>query len=109
MLFLKFKPGKICSLLCGFLFLIINFCLEAQTVKSENELVSYLNSKDSVYENICMEFGKETWDLYSGEDEVDLYSPKSKMAEFLTNKEFEENYYATTNQKTQRTHPTLPP
>ncbi|HEY5535618.1 MAG TPA: M3 family metallopeptidase [Ignavibacteria bacterium] len=93
MLFTNFKPGKICGLLCGFLFFVITFRIEAQTVKSENELTSYLNSKDSVYENICIEFGTETWDLYSGEGEVNLYSPKSKMAEFLTNNDFTENIY----------------
>ncbi len=91
MLFTNFKSSKIFGLLCGFLYFVITFSLEAQSVKSENELVSYLNSKDSVYENICVEFGKETWNLYSGEDEVNLYSPKAKMAEFLTNKDFEEN------------------
>jgi len=93
MLFTNFKSARICGLLFGFLFFIFTYCLEAQTVKSENELVSYLNSKDSVYENICVKFGKETWNLYSNEDEVNLYSPKSKMAEFLTNKDFEENIY----------------
>jgi len=93
MILINSKPSKIYYLFCGFLFFAINFCLEAQTVKSENELASYLNLKDSVYENICIEYGKETWDLYSGEDEVNLYSPKMKMAEFLTNKDFTENIY----------------
>jgi Zn-dependent M32 family carboxypeptidase len=91
MILINSKPSKICSLFCGILLFAVTISLNAQIVKSESELVSYLGSKDSVYENICIEYGKETWNLYSGEDKVDLYTPKSKITEFLTNKDFDDN------------------
>ncbi len=87
----NFTISRKAQLIIFMFFLAVTGTLQPQTITGENELINYLNSKDTVYENICIEFGKETWDLYSGEDASNIYTPKSKMASFLTDKEFTEN------------------
>jgi Zn-dependent oligopeptidase len=82
---------KYIYVICFLILSIFTVQSDAQTVNNVNELVLYLDSKDSSYENICIEYGKETWDLYSMEDESNLKIPKEKLVTFLQDKEFIEN------------------
>lgn len=85
------SPKKCVIVICIFVLCLFPFVTGAQSVGNVNDLKIYLDSKDSAYENICIEYGKETWDLYSMEDEADLKTPKEKMNAFLQDKEFIEN------------------
>jgi len=75
------------------LFLIITASLSIfpQTLTTVESLDKYLIQKDNEYEAICREIGKETWDLYSGEDTSDILSPKNALTKFLKDKSFLEN------------------
>ncbi|MBN1633421.1 MAG: hypothetical protein JW917_04570 [Ignavibacteria bacterium] len=85
------SPKKCVIVICIFVLCLFPFVTSAQSVGNVNDLKIYLDSKDSVYENICIEYGTQTWNLYSMEDEADLKTPKEKMNAFLQDNEFIEN------------------
>ncbi len=54
-------------------------------MRSERYLRRYLDAKESVYEDICVQTGAAYWDYYVQEGEADLATPRERFRELLTN------------------------
>jgi hypothetical protein len=54
-------------------------------MSSEQYLRRYLDAKETVYEDICVQMGSAYWNYYSQEDEADLVTPRERFRELLTN------------------------
>ena len=54
-------------------------------MSSEQYLRRYLDAKETVYEDICVQMGSAYWNYYSQEDEADLATPRERFRELLTN------------------------
>ncbi|UCG29337.1 MAG: hypothetical protein JSV53_07375 [candidate division WOR-3 bacterium] len=54
-------------------------------MSSEGYLRRYLDAKEIVYEDICVQMGSAYWNYYSQEDEADLATPRERFRELLTN------------------------
>jgi len=53
-------------------------------MSSERYLRQYLDAKETVYEDICVQMGSAYWNYYSQEDEADLATPRARFRELLT-------------------------
>ncbi len=54
-------------------------------MSSERYLRRFLDAKENVYEDICVQMGSAYWDYYSQEDIADLSTPRERFRELLTN------------------------
>jgi len=50
-----------------------------------NEMVTFLDEKEAIYEKISIQMGEAYWNLYSDEAVADLDTPKNLYAELYTN------------------------
>jgi hypothetical protein len=53
-------------------------------MNSEQHLRRYLDAKENIYEDICVQMGEEYWKYYARETEADLFTPRERFREFLT-------------------------
>ena len=51
---------------------------------NEQYLRRYLNTKEMVFEDICVQMGTAYWNAYTGEKESDLETPKGRFRELFT-------------------------
>lgn len=65
------------------LFIIAAFITSCST--GENELRTFLDAKETVYEDISIEMGEAYWNLYSDEEVADLKTPKHRYVDLYNN------------------------
>lgn len=73
------------------------FHYSAQEMHNEQYARRFLNIKESVYEDICVQMGTAYWEYYAQEGEADLSAPRERFREFLTNdtlNDFIEKWYS---------------
>jgi len=56
-----------------------------QEMSNERYLRRFLDAKENVYEDICVQMGEAYWDYYAQEAEADLTTPRERFRDFLTN------------------------
>jgi hypothetical protein len=56
-----------------------------QEMSSERYLRRYLDAKESIYEDICVQMGSAYWNYYAQTGDADLATPRERFKEFLTN------------------------
>ncbi len=80
------KPSILCVSICLLITLVIG-CSHYSTRHASNEqyLRRYLDAKEYVYEDICVQMGSAYWNYYSQEGEADLATPRERFKELLTN------------------------
>ncbi len=56
----------------------------AREMSSERYLRRYLDEKENIYEDICVQMGSAYWNYYAQEAEADLATPRERFRELLT-------------------------
>ena len=65
--------------------IFIAITIVASCSNSVNDMVQFLDGKESIYENISVQMGTAYWNLYSDEAIAELEAPKHRYAELFTN------------------------
>lgn len=76
------RKNLIHSIICILLLFYSFSSLQAQIVSTQKDLAGYLDSKEKRYEEICIKFGTQTWNMYSGEAASDMTAAKLEFAVF---------------------------
>ena len=68
-------------------FVVLTGCSRyaVREMSSEQDLRRYLDAKEIVYEDICVQMGSAYWNYYSQEEEADLATPRERFKDLLTN------------------------
>lgn len=67
--------------------------VNAQVITSRKEFLKYLEAKEKKYEEISVNFGTQTWNLYSMENKADIKSAKELYLNLFNDKALHENIY----------------
>lgn len=67
--------------------IVLTGCSHYATYQASNEqhLRRYLDAKENIYEDICVQMGSAYWNYYSQEGDADLATPRERFKELLTN------------------------
>ncbi len=71
------------------LFFVIN--LRCEISKSEADLKLFLDEKEKLFEDISIQMGIATWNIYSGEDVSDTKTPRLRYLSLFTDEELNNN------------------
>ncbi len=72
-------------------FIILILFVASAAPQQKGTIKKYLDDKEKVYEEICNNFGLQTWNLYSLEGPADIQSAKEKFRKLFTDEELKKN------------------
>ncbi|MBN2571457.1 MAG: hypothetical protein JXA68_04960 [Ignavibacteriales bacterium] len=67
------------------LLFVLTFSINAQIKVNENQLKSFLDEKEKIYEDICIQMGIANWNVYTQENEADQNTPKARFSVLFSN------------------------
>lgn len=77
--------------------LIMLGCGQKQKEQTEEELAQYLDNQEQTLENISVQMGNAMWNLYTGEGNADLKTPRQRFYQLFTDATLNstiDNWYA---------------
>ncbi len=83
--------------ICFISSLIMLGCAKKEKEQTEEELNQYLTAQEQVLEDISMQMGNALWNLYTGEGNADLKTPRQRYYQLFTDATLNntiENWYA---------------
>ncbi|MFH1198134.1 MAG: hypothetical protein V1720_20700 [bacterium] len=72
------------------LFVIQNQILFSQSISSQQELKTFLDEKEKIFEDISVQMGVANWNVYSAEGEADLDTPNKRYVDLFSDKSLNE-------------------
>ncbi|MBN1638001.1 MAG: hypothetical protein JW866_03480 [Ignavibacteriales bacterium] len=68
-----------------FLYFILSLSIFSQIKLDESQLKSFLDNKEIIYEDICVQMGVANWNVYSQEETPDQDTPKGRYSILFSN------------------------